>query len=233
MHNPGKRWLPLVVSALVFAGACTADASGPRPGAVPPAARSSLHGRIAYSTHGGDIWVMNANGSGRHRITRSGSGIDFDPDLSPDERRIVFRTSRGRYAPDTHGIGLEGIFVVDVRTRRERQIQPRTGGLFPALSPDGGKIAFSGLPRRGGSLDTIHLMNPDGSHVVDLGPPGECATWSPDSSKLMYCSHPGNGNWAVWGHGRRREQPPPAHAPEADRAGRRARRRPRRLVTRR
>jgi Tol biopolymer transport system component len=41
-------------------------------------------------------------------------------------------------------------------------------------------------------------MNPDGSHVVDLGPQGECATWSPDSSKLMYCSHPGDGNWAVW-----------------------------------
>jgi len=34
--------------------------------------------------------------------------------------------------------------------------------------------------------------------VVDLGAPGECATWSPDSSKLMFCSHPGDGNWAVW-----------------------------------
>jgi Tol biopolymer transport system component len=111
---------------------------------------------------------------------------------------IVFRTSRGRYAPDTHGIGLEGIFVVDARTRRERQIQPRTGGLFPAWSPTGRRIAFSGLPRRGGALDTIHLMNPDGSQVVDLGPQGECATWSPDSSKLIYCSHPGDGNWAVW-----------------------------------
>src|SRR5919201_1070847 len=168
MHNPGKRWLPLVVSALVFAGACTADASGPRPGAVPPAPRSSLHGRIAYSTHGGDIWVMNANGSGRRRITRSGSGLDFDPDFSPDGRRIVFRTSRGRYAPDPRGIGLEGIFVVNVRTRRERQIQPRTGGLFPAWSPDGSRIAFSGLSTGGGPLETIQLMRPDGSDVVDL-----------------------------------------------------------------
>jgi TolB protein len=147
---------------------------------------------------GGDIWVMNANGSGRRRITRSGSGIDFDPDFSPDRSRLVFRTSRGRYAPDTRGIGLEGIFLVNVRTRRERQIQPRTGGLFPAWSPDGRKIAFSGLPHGGGALDTIHVMNPDGSGVVDLGPPGECATWSPDSTKIMYCSHPGDGNWAVW-----------------------------------
>ena len=141
---------------------------------------------------------MNADGSGRRRITRSGGGNDFDPDFSPDGRRLVFRTSRGRYAPDLQGMGLEGIFVVNVHTRHERQIQPHTGGLFPAWSPDGRKIAFSGLPRGGGTLDTIHLMNPDGSGVVDLGAPGECATWSPDSSKLIYCSHPGDGNWAVW-----------------------------------
>jgi len=169
--------------------ACSADM---RPKA------SSPPGRIAYSTRGGDIWVMNADGTGRRRITRSHSGLDFDPDFSPDGRRIVFRTSRGHYALDTHGMGLEGIFVVDVRTRRERQIQPRTGGLFPAWSPDGRKIAFSGLPRAGGVLDTIHVMNPDGSGVVDLGAPGECATWSPDSAKLMYCSHRGDGSWAVW-----------------------------------
>jgi Tol biopolymer transport system component len=180
------RLLLLGVAAVVVA-ACSADAK-----------TKSLHGRIAYSTRGGDIWVMNADGSGRRRITRSGDGLDFDPDFSPDGRRIVFRTSRGRYAPDTHGIGLEGIFVVDVRTRRERQIQPRTGGLFPAWSPDGHRIAFSGLPRADGVLDTIQVMNPDGSGLVDLGAPGECATWSPDSSKLMYCSHRGDGNWAVW-----------------------------------
>ena len=60
------------------------------------------------------------------------------------------------------------------------------------------KIAFSGLPRGGGPVDTIHAMNPNGGRVVDLGPPGECATWSPDSSKIMYCSHRGDGNWAVW-----------------------------------
>ena len=193
------RLLTTAATALALAAACSADARRQaRPVTIPPVPRSSLHGRIAYSTRGGDIWVMNANGSGRRQITRSGRGADFDPDFSPDGRRIVFRTSRGRYAPDTQGIGLEGIFVVDARTHRERQIQPRTGGLFPAWSPDGTEIAFSGLPSSGGPLDTIHLMNPDGSGLIDLRAPGECATWSPDSSKLMYCSHPGDGNWAVW-----------------------------------
>ena len=165
---------------------------------IPRAPPSSLHGRIAFSTRGGDIWVMNANGSGRRRITRSGRGVDFDPDFAPDARRIVFRTSRGRYLPDRYSIGLEGIFVVDVRTRRERQIQPPTGGLFPAWSPDGALIAFSGLVSDGRPVDTIQLMTPQGQDVRDLGVPGECATWSPDGSVLAFCSHSGDGNWAVW-----------------------------------
>ena len=186
-----------IAAAAVLACSTGAVGTTSRKG-IPPAALSNLHGRIAYSTRRGDIWVMNANGTRRRRITHSGAGFDFDPSFSPDGRRIVFRTSRGRYAPDTRSIGLQGIFVVNVRTRRERQIQPHTGGLFPAWSPDGRRIAFSGVSYEGSPRDTIQLMNPDGSGLVDLGAPGECATWSPDSSRLMYCSHPGDGDWAVW-----------------------------------
>jgi Tol biopolymer transport system component len=187
------------VATLALVPAGSTAASGPTSRSrIPPAALSSLHGRIAYSTLRGDIWVMNADGGHRRRITRSGRGVDFDPSFSPGGRSIVFRTSRGRYARDIRGIGLEGIFVVDVRTRRERQIQPHTGGLFPAWSPDGRRIAFSGVRYEGSTQDTIQLMNPDGSDLVDLGAPGECATWSPDSSRIAYCSHPGDGNWAVW-----------------------------------
>jgi GNAT superfamily N-acetyltransferase len=195
------RLLIAVMSVVVVVGGCKANAARDKDAkrtAVPPAAPGTLDGTIAFNTRGGDIWLMNADGSGRRRLTRSGPGTDFDPDLSPDGRQVVFRTSRGHHAPDPNGIGLEGIFVVDAHTRRERQIQPRTGGLFPAWSPTGSKIAFSGVQGRGETLDTIHLMNPDGSGVVDLGPPGECATWSPDGSKLAFCSHQGDGNWAIW-----------------------------------
>ena len=77
----------LVVTAaatLALTSACSADATRPaRSAAIPPAPRTGLPGKIAYSTRGGDIWVMNADGSGCLRITRSGHGIDFDPDFSP------------------------------------------------------------------------------------------------------------------------------------------------------
>ncbi len=189
---------PSLLFALAVLVAGGGAGSAPATRQIPPAPRAGLHGLIAYSTSGGDIWAMRADGSHRRRLTRSGRGIDFDPDFSPDGRRIVFRSSRGRYEPDRYGIGLEAIRVVDARTRRQRQIQPRTGGLFPAWSPDGAAIAFSGLRFDGASVDTIQLMRPDGSGVADLGMPGEVATWSPDGKTIAFASHSGDGNWAVW-----------------------------------
>ena len=46
-----------------------------RTGPITPAERSTLRGIIAYGTRDGDIWVMNANATGRRRVTRSGRGL--------------------------------------------------------------------------------------------------------------------------------------------------------------
>jgi Tol biopolymer transport system component len=216
------RGLGFVLLAVVLlAAACTGNSrtSGavePSPASSSPAAppRSSLpsppatglRGLIAYSQAGG-IWVMGADGSSRRRVTRAG-GRDFDPSLSPDGRRVVFRTSRGHYAPDSTGTGVEGIMVADLDGSHQREIQPRRGGLFPDWSPDGRRIALSTL--RADGTETILTMHPDGTHVHDTGVTGgECAEWSPDSSKIAYCHHGGDGDFDVWvmnadgGHQRR------------------------------
>jgi Tol biopolymer transport system component len=193
------------VLALLLAG-CHAQRSAPAGTATAPRSTVSttlpaargLTGRIAYNGVDGDIWVMDADGRHRRQVTHSGPGGDFDPSWSPDGRRIVFRTSRGRHLPDSARLGLDGIFVVDADGLGETPIHPRTGGLFPDWSPDGSRIAFSGVLHRGDREDHLFVMRPDGSRVRVLNTRrvAECAEWSPDGSRIMFCSHWGAG-WDV------------------------------------
>src|SRR5689334_24216520 len=84
--------------------------AGARPqsaAAYPPAAASSLRGKIAFNGFRGGIWVMNADGSGRRKITNPPlapqGATDYDPSWLPDGKRIVFRTDRGHYVRDESG----------------------------------------------------------------------------------------------------------------------------------
>jgi Tol biopolymer transport system component len=160
---------------------------------------SNLPGRIAYNTPAGDLWVMDADGSNRRRLTTSGKATDYNPTWSPDGRRIAFRTTRGASAP---GVDPSNIFVINADGSGERQLTPPTrdrrasGGLFPAWSPRGDRIAFSnGLG--------INLIRPDGTGLKRLGVPGECSTWSPDGTQIMFCSNSisrgeAGDNWDLW-----------------------------------
>jgi len=188
-----RRLFPVVAATMLATGALASAAQSPK---YPPVPKSKLFGRIAYSTPGGDIWVMNANGSCRHQVTHSGSGHDFNPAWAPDGRRLIFRTSRGHYQPDLYGNGLEGLFVVDVDGTNELEIEPPTGGMAADWSPRRDRIAFSGL-RAGKKFDTLFLMNPDGTGVHDLGTEfgSEGAVWSPAGTRIEYGAHNGDGNW--------------------------------------
>jgi TolB protein len=84
-----------------------------------------------------DIWVMNADGTNKRRVTNNGKA-NFAPYFFPDGKRIIFSSnlddSRGRnfdlYTIKVDGAGQERITFND------------TFDGFPMFSPDGKKIVF-------------------------------------------------------------------------------------------
>jgi Tol biopolymer transport system component len=84
-----------------------------------------------------DIWVMNADGSNKRRVTNNAKA-NFAPFFFPDGKRIIFSSNmddqRGRnfdlYVINLDGTGLERI-----------TLNPTFDG-FPMFSPDGKKLVF-------------------------------------------------------------------------------------------
>jgi Tol biopolymer transport system component len=59
----------------------------------------------------GDIWMMNADGSGKERITRRDETYDYFPSWSPDGRQVVFCSNRRDKYADR---GEWGLYLVDI-----------------------------------------------------------------------------------------------------------------------
>jgi TolB protein len=84
-----------------------------------------------------DLWVMNADGSNKRRITNNGKA-NFAPFFFPDGKRIIFSSNmddpKGRnfelYAINVDGTGLERLTFNEVFDG------------FPMFSPDGKKLVF-------------------------------------------------------------------------------------------
>ncbi len=115
--------------------------------------------RIAFSGGGagnGEIYVMNADGSGTVRLTNS-PGNDWMPAWSPDGRTIAFASERD---------GTSQIYVMDPDGSNVRRLtDDPVRAEFPAWSPDGRRLAFTS--HRDGNGE-IYVMNNDGSNPVNL-----------------------------------------------------------------
>ncbi len=123
---------------LAAAGQVTATLASPAQTVAPaapsaPAARATpappaLTGKLAFQDgNGGNIYVMNADGSGLRRLT-----YGFDPALSPDGRQVAF----------TRWDEPRGLWLIGVDGAGERLLlganQPRS----PDWSSDGQSIVF-------------------------------------------------------------------------------------------
>ena len=81
-----------------------------------------------------DLWLMNVDGSGAHRLTQDGFE-EHDPRWSPDGSRIAYVSDR---------LGPFEVFVADAAGGAPRRVTRAEGGraAAPVWSPDGKRIAF-------------------------------------------------------------------------------------------
>ncbi len=77
----------------------------------------------------GDIWVMNADGGAKDRITSRGDTYDYFPSWSPDGTRIVFcSNARDKYADR----GDWGLYLIGLADRRAVRLLDTPGrDVFP------------------------------------------------------------------------------------------------------
>jgi TolB protein len=123
----------------------------------------------------GDIWVMNADGTGRTQLT-SGPADDRDPDWSPDGTRLAFSSDRdtaGSCVP-LYRTGLcdHEIYTMTATGTAVTRLTSRAPGQdsSPVWSPDGTRIAWqaSAPLLYGAPVGDIWTMAPDGSAKVDV-----------------------------------------------------------------
>lgn len=129
LYAPLPTGLPTMLVPLAPTPAPTQQTAAP---AAPPAPITPrLAGRLAVQTSsGGDIMVMNADGSQARVLARG-----LDPQWSPNGRQIAF----------TRWTEPQGLYVIDAEGRNERLVHEFPGAKSPTWSPDGGKIAFTWL----------------------------------------------------------------------------------------
>jgi Tol biopolymer transport system component len=72
----------------------------------------------------GDVWMMNADGSGKDRVTRRDETYDYFPSWSPDGRLIVFCSNRkDKYADK----GDWGLYLVEIGSGRVMRLLDSPG----------------------------------------------------------------------------------------------------------
>jgi Tol biopolymer transport system component len=91
-----------------------------------------------------DLWVMEANGSNKRRLTHNGA-TNWAPSWHPDGRRIIFSSNMDDWRA---GIGKYGhnfeLYMMNIDgTGFARITYNDFFDSFPMFSPDGGKLVFS------------------------------------------------------------------------------------------
>lgn len=161
---------------------------------------------IYPSTEGGTaLWRVSADGSGEPERLAIGAALDMDPTgwgelqiaFSPAARRLIYQRMN-------RNTDVWRLLLSDPRGKilqKELISSSTSNESFPALSPDGKRIAFNS--NRSGSNE-VWTANTDGSDLSRItsfgGPAGGAAVWSPDGNRLaLHLSAEGGGDICTLG----------------------------------
>lgn len=90
-----------------------------------------------------DIWVMDADGSNKTRLTHNGA-TNWAPSWHPDGKRIIFSSNMDDWRPNIRKFGSNfELYLIGIDgTGLERLTFNKVFDSFPMFSPDGKKIVF-------------------------------------------------------------------------------------------
>jgi Tol biopolymer transport system component len=127
------------------------------------------------------LWVMNADGSGAHRVSRGVTLAGWGgPTWSPDGSKIAFvGRSPDAEAVDIYVTGVNGGGPTDLTKGGDDASSD-----YPRWSPDGTQIVFRHLIPNG--WPATWTMSPNGSGQKSRFRGGSMYAWSPDASKIAW-----------------------------------------------
>lgn len=179
--------------------------------------------RIAFRSErdGGGIFVMASTGESVRRL----ADVGYSPSWSPDGSEIVVTASQF-ISPTDRSSTARGVWAIDTKSGRRRDIAPSHEGLQPRWSPQGWRIAAWGLRGGSGQRD-IWTFAADGSDaaqggvaVTDDAALDWSPAWSADGTHLYFASDRG-GAMTLWRvgiderSGRVTSEPEPMTVPSA------------------
>ncbi len=139
---------------------------------------------------GREIWIRRVGQTGDDVRLTNHPNDDYDPDLSPDGKWVVFRSMRDG----------GGAYLVSTSGGEARRLN---SGFSPRFSPEGRRIAYSLIEHSGDA--GVYIASVEGGEPAKVsGPLLDAGTpvWSPDGQRLLVrglaASSPGRPDYDAW-----------------------------------